>query len=253
MILDRNCAPIGITTGMMGDRPQIEMFPWYFKPILTPRSNHPIVANIDPVVTEFASSIDTIARPDIKKTILLTSSEYTRILKPPVRINLNIVSIDPDFGNKKRPYQPMAVLLEGRFESAFKNRISDAFIKEGFKFWEESVSTNMLVIADGNFLENRLSPDGQNYFTLGYDRYAKRKVYGNREFLMNAVNYMLDESSLISVRSRSIELRQLNQEWVLQSKGRIQFINIVLPIGIIILLGMVLNFIRNKRYRRVST
>jgi ABC-2 type transport system permease protein len=250
LLLDRNCAPIGITTGMIGNQPQIEMFPWYFKPIIVPRNPHPIVANIDPVVCEFVSSLDTIARPGIKKTVLLRSSENTRILRSPVRINLGIVSINPDFGEKKRPFQPVAVLLEGRFSTAFKNRISPVYLKEGFEFREESLPTSMLVIADGDIFQNRISADGKSYYTLGYDRYAKRKVYGNRDFLINAVNYMLDEESLISVRSRSIKLRQLDSEMLIQKRSMIQTANLALPLLLIIVLGLSLNFVRNRKYSK---
>lgn len=250
LLLDGSCAPIGITTGMKGNQPQIEMFPWYFKPVIIPRDAHPIVANIDPIVCEFVSSIDTIARPGIKKTVLLRSSENTRILRSPVRINLGIVSIDPDFGAKKRSYQTVAVLLEGRFGTAFKNRISPVYLEKGFEFRENSLPTSMLVISDGNIFQNRISADGQNYFTLGYDRYSKRKVYGNREFLINAVNYMLDEESLISVRSRSIKLRQLDREALIQNRSQIQTANVALPILLILILGLILNFIRNRKYSK---
>ena len=237
---------------MIGNQPQIEMFPWYFKPVIVPRDPHPIVSNIDPIVCDFVSSLDTIAKPDIKKTILLRSSENTRILRSPVRINLGIVSINPDFREKKRPHQPVAVLLEGRFGSAFKNRMSPQFLKEGFEFREKSLPTSMLVIADGDIFQNRISADGKNYFTLGYDRYAKRKVYCNKEFLINAVNYMLDEESLISVRSRSIKLRQLDSETLIQKRSLIQTANVALPIIIILALGLILNFIRNRKYSKMG-
>jgi len=250
ILLDRNCAAIGITTGMKGNQPQIELFPWYFQPKLVPRIQHPIVGNIDPVLAEFVSSIDTLATKGIKKTILLETSEFTRILRPPVRINLNIVSIDPDFGNKKQPYQPVAVLLEGKFNSAFKNRISPVYLQEGFQFMEKSLPTSMLVVADGDIIKNKVSPDGSNYFTLGYDRYAKNKIYGNREFLQNAVNYMLDESSLISIRTKGIKLRQLNQEYLVQHRGQVQVLNMVLPLLLIFVLGLLLNFLRRNRYNK---
>ena len=252
ILLDRNCAPIGITTGMRGNQPQIEMFPWYFQPKLVPRSQHPIVGNIDPVLTEFVSSIDTLAGKGVKKSILLTTSEFTRILRPPVRINLNIVSIDPDFGNKKQPYQPVAVLMEGVFPSAFKNRISPVYLQEGFPFKESSISTSMLVVADGDIIKNKLSPDGKNYFTLGYDRYTQRKIYGNREFLLNSVNYMLDEANLISIRTKGIKLRQLNQEYLMGNKGRVQALNMILPLLIIMILGITLNFTRKRRYTKAA-
>jgi ABC-2 type transport system permease protein len=250
ILLDRNCAPIGITTGMRGNQPQIELFPWYFQPKLVPRSQHPIVGNIDPILTEFVSSIDTISQPGVKKTILLTTSEFTRVLRPPVRINLNIVSIDPDFGNKKQPYQPVAVILEGQFESAFKNRISPTYIQEGFKFVEKSLNTSMLIVSDGDILKNKLSSDGKNYFTLGYDRYTQNKIYGNREFLLNAVNYMLDETSLISIRTKGIKLRQLDQEYLMKNKGRVQAFNMLIPLLLILILGLVSNFMRKMRYSK---
>jgi ABC-2 type transport system permease protein len=142
------------------------------------------------------------------------------------------------------------VLLEGRFGTAFKNRISPVYLQEGFEFREQSLPTSMLVISDGNIFQNRVSADRQNYFTLGYDRYAKRKVYGNREFLINAVNYMLDEASLISVRSRSIKLRQLDSEALIQNRTKIQTANVALPILLILVLGLILNFIRSRNYSK---
>lgn len=250
LLLDRTCAPIGITTGMRGNQPQIELFPWYFQPVLVPRSSHPIVGNIDPVVTEFTSSIDTLSKADVKQTILLSSSEFTRVLRPPVRVNLNIVTIDPDFGNKTRPFQPVAVLLEGSFPTAFKNRVSPLYKQEGFDLREKSLPTSMLVIADGDIFKNKVSPDGANYFTLGYDRYTRDKIYGNREFLLNAVNYMLDEASLISIRTKGIKLRQLNEELLNDSRGRIQALNMIIPLVIILILGISLTAIRRANYSK---
>lgn len=253
ILLDRNCAPIGITTGMRGNQPQIEMFPWFFRPIISPTGNHPIIGNIDPLVTEFVSSLDTLTSPGIKKTILLNTSEYSRILRPPVRINLNIVTIDPDFGNNRVNEQPIGVLLEGRFQSSFRNRLSPLLEREGFKVLDESLPTNMMVISDGDFIKNRISADGQNYFTLGYDRYAGRKVYGNRDFLLNAVNYMLDEESLISVRSRSIALRLLDKEALVQDRGFWQALNLLAPVILMGMLGVILLAVRRRRFTKQHT
>jgi ABC-2 type transport system permease protein len=250
LMIDRSCAPIAITTGMKGNQPQMELFPWYFKPIFIPRGSHPIVSNIEPVVGEFVSSLDLIDRPDIKKTVLLSTSENTRMMRAPVRINLNIVNINPDFKEKRISHQNVAVLLEGTFESPLFNLISPKFTEAGFKPRKTSLPTSVFVAADGDLIKNRVSADGLNYFPLGFDRYAKDIVYGNREFLLNTVNHMLDDEALISVRSRSIKLRKMNDEKVIHEGGMLKAANVGLPVLLMIILGLILNLVRKSRYTK---
>lgn len=249
LLIDRSCAPIGIMTGPMGNQQQMEYFPWYFKPLIIPESNHPIVSNLDPIVMEFVSSIDTIPRKGVRKNILLSTSEHTRIFRSPVRISLNIVRIDPDFGNNNSPHQPVAAMLEGTFESAFKNRLSPLLVEdENFGFKEESKPTRMLVVSDGDVAKNRVNRSRGQFYPLGFDRYAGRKLYGNREFLVNALNYMLGDASLISIRSRDVKLRQLDAERIGAESTKWQVINVALPVLLIFLLGVVQYFIRRKKY-----
>ncbi len=251
LLIDRTCAPIGIMTGPMGNQQQMEYFPWYFTPLIVSETNHPIVSNLDPIVMEFVSSIETLPREGIEKNILLTTSPYTRIFRNPARVSLNIVRIDPDFGNNRSPNQPVAVLLKGTFESTFKNRLSPLLTDDKeFGFKEESEPTSMLVVADGDVARNQVNRSRGQIYPLGFDRYAGRKLYGNREFLVNAVNYMLGDASLISIRSRNVTLRQLDMERLLSERLQWQILNIVLPVLLIFVLGFVQYVIRRRKYTR---
>jgi ABC-2 type transport system permease protein len=250
LLLDASCSKIPITTGYYGDKPQMQLFNWYFNPIVIPTSNHPIVTNIDPIHFQFVNSIDTIFSANVKKTILLTTSEYTRIFKSPVRINLGIVSIDLNFKGKSRPYQPVSVLLEGEFKSFFKDRITDKISENPtFKFKEKSEPTRMLVVSDGDIAKNKISADSSIYYPLGYDTYAKRKLYGNREFLVNGMNYLLGDASLIGVRSREIKLRKLNPEKIVSDKIFWQVINTALPVLLVAIMGIIQIFIRKRKFQ----
>jgi ABC-2 type transport system permease protein len=251
ILLDRSCAPIGLMTGPAGNQ-KMELFPWYFKPVIIPKGGHPITNNVDPIITDFVSGIDTIsnAKSDIKKTILLTTSPYSRILNSPVRISLNIVKINPDFGNSNVANVPIAVLLEGKFTSVFQSRLSPVFTSQkSFVFREKGSSSKILVVADGDIIKNNVDETGTRFKELGYDRYAKKKIFGNKEFFLNAVNYMLGDASMISVRSRTILLRKLDDEKILANRTYYQAMNIGLPIVIVILLAIVNFFVRRKKFQ----
>lgn len=250
LILDKSCAPIELYTQPYGDQRKLERFPWYFEPVLIPESTHPIVSNIDPVHTRFASSIDTVGAPGIKKTILLTSSPYSRAMRSPVRVSLSIVDMDLGLEKNATPHRPIAVLLEGAFTSAFTDRLPASFVNDpAVGFRENGAKTAMLVISDGDVIANRVSADGSNYFMLGFDRHVNSKIYGNRELIMNALNYLLNDESLISIRSRSITLRQLDPQRVANERSRWQVFNIVLPIVLAVLAGLGFQLLRQRRNR----
>ncbi len=250
LLIDRTCAMIPLMTGPPGNERQ-ELFPWYFQPILVSNNSHPITANIDPVLTDFISSIDTVASPGVRKQVVMTTSPYTRIMKSPVRVSLNIVSINPDFGNSNRPNQPVAMLLEGEFKSNFKDRLPPEFYEDNLlEFREKSDFTRMLVVSDGDVIKNEVSPDGTLFRPLGFDPILGRKIYGNSEFLLNAVNYLLGDASLINVRSRSVILRKLDDEKVLNQGGFWQALNIALPIALTLVFGVLQWVIRRKKFAR---
>jgi len=253
IVIDRSCAPIAFDAGPMGNQRNIQLFPWYFSPILIPSDTvHPIVTNLDPILVEFAGSMDTVGEnPDIKKTVLLTSSYYSREMKAPVRINSAIVNIDPNFKELNKPNQIMGVLLEGEFNSPWADRLNDTLkMSKDFDFLGRSKPNKMIVISDGDIARNSvvMQDDKPMIRPLGYDRYAGKVVYDNKEFLLNAMNYLLGDAELISVRSRSIELRKLNEEEILGQKSRWQMINVGLPMLLIVIIGVVVAGLRRKAH-----
>lgn len=251
LVLDRSCAPIELYTQPYGNQRKLERFPWYWEPVLIPASTHPIVSNIDPVLMRFASSMDTIATDSVKKTILLTSSPSSLAQRNPVRISLNVVEITPPFDRQSTPYMPMGVLLEGQFTSAFVDRLPPNFTADpAVAFREHGKRSAQIVISDGDVIGNRIDASKGMYFTLGFDRYANAKIYGNRELIINAMNYLLDDKSLISVRSREITLRQLDPERIVTDRTWWQVMNTVFPIALALLAGMVYQYFRRRKATR---
>ena len=165
----------------------------------------------------------------------------------------NFKNMYPNFGNANRPNQPVAVLLEGEFESNFANRLPPNFYDERIlDFRDRSPYTRQLVIADGNVAANPVSADGNKFRELGFDPVIGRKMYGNGDFLVNALNYLLGDAALISVRSRSIALRKLDDEQIIQEREQWQVINIVLPVVFTLIFGLFQWFFRKRTYSKRS-
>ena len=250
LIIDQNCGKIDLQTGMIGDQVKIEQKDWVFNPLAIPRINHPIVNNMEQVNLDFVSSMDTIPKKGIRKTVLLSSSENSRTYKTPVRVNVNAVRMKHDFESKGEPNKIIAVLLEGKFKSAFADRISPFYQKQKGVLPNKEVSSqnSMLVISDGDIGKNLVDLRRGVIYPLNFDRYEGKEIYGNKEFLLNAVNYLLNEKALISLRTRSIQLRKLDPQKTQNNKQVIQLANVGLPLGIIALLGLVVFFIRKRKY-----
>jgi ABC-2 type transport system permease protein len=254
LVVDVNCLPIPMVTGMTGNQPQTTFVPWFFFPVIMPTSQHPIVRNLNAVKCEFVSSLDTIQKPGIKKTYLLTTSQYSRTLLAPVIINLNMARQDPDPAQFNQPFQNIAVLLEGRFESLFLNRIPPTTSEDrAIHFISKSEKTSMIVVTDGDIIKNQVSlgQGGYEPLPLGYDKYT-RQSFGNKDFIMNAVNYLCDDSGLISARSRELKLRMLDSTRVKDEKLKWQLINVILPILLVLIFGLVQHFLRRQRYGRAG-
>lgn len=249
LFIQKLCAPITLTTGYFGNQPKVEMFPWYFYPLVVPNSSHPIVSNLDPIKMEFASTLDTVGNDSLIKTVLLRTSEKTKTLNPPVRINLGFAGKKHDFTRNNKPDQIAGLLIEGEFPSVFKNRISESYTKNTkIKVLDKSVPTRMIVVADGDVARNPVNVEKQIYYTLGFDKAARRKLYGNREFLLNSMNYLLNDASMITVRSREITLRTLDQDKIADERGFWQFTNVAFPIVLVVLFGIGQFFMRKRRY-----
>ncbi len=250
LIMDLNAMPIPLKTGMMGNQPQISFFPWYYFPLITPISQHPIVRNLNAIKTQFVSSIDTNRVKGVKKTILLQSSNYSRTVNMPAVISLSMLRKKPNESLYKGPPKTLGVLLEGTFKSFYDNRIPPSLMESkeiGFK--NHSTQTAMIVVSDGDIIRNQFKIPGGYPLPLGYDQFTK-ETFGNKEFLLNAINYLTDGSSLISVRSKEVKLRLLNSTLVNNNRVLIQVINVVVPVLVVILAGLLLVWFRKKKYAK---
>ena len=248
LLLDLQALPIPIVTGYMGNQPKQDFFPWYYFPLIMPNSNHPIVNNLDAIKTEFVSSIDTVGGKGIKKTILLATSEYSKALMTPVRISLNLLREAPDERQYNKGNQPIAVLLEGEFNSIFANRVPPEISNnQNIDFKEKSSPTKQIVVSDGDIIRNHVNYQKEIYYPLGYDKYTERQ-YGNKDFILNAINYLCDDNGLIEARSKEFKIRLLDNQEIEKKSAKWQFINIATPIALILLLGLIQFFWRKKLY-----
>lgn len=249
LIMDIRCMPIPMAGGSMGNNPQIEFRPWYYFPEVVPLSKHPIVKNLDVIKSEFVNSIDIIDN-EIRKTVLLTTSEYTRVVNAPAVVDLNVAQTEPDPRLFNKANLPIAVLLEGAFKSPWKNRLSPTFTdipEMGYR--SEGDTTKMIVISDGDIIKNAFNYR-QNYpYPLGYDKYTNT-MYANKTFILNAINYLCGDEDYMESRSREIKIRKLNVAQIKENRLMYQVINTVVPIVIVIVSGVAIVLIRKNRYKK---
>ncbi len=242
LVNDLYSAPLVLASGE-GNETQFTPYPWFYESLTKSNSNHPIVKNIESVKFEFSNQIDTL-KNGVKKTILLTSSEKSKLEGVPKEIRLDIIRKKPDMDSYTEGPQTLAVLLEGNFKSTYKGRIKPVKIES---HRDTSLASKMVVIADGDVIKNRIRK-GQP-LELGFDPYLNLK-YGNKEFLLNAVNYLLDDSGLIEVRSKEIKVPFLNIEKVVAEKSSWQIINILIPLLLLGAFGLTFSFLQKRKYRK---
>ena len=256
LVIDLQCAPIVMGAGPLGNQQNMQLFNWYYAPVAMPLgTSHPITTNLDPVKFDFASRLDVVdVGGDLRTHVLLASSEMSREYKAPVRISSNVVELKPEYFTQNAwPNQPLAVLVEGTFESAFQHRLPDTLkTDDDFAFQSSSVPTAQIMIGDGDLIRNQVKdgPNGPMILPLGYDRNARRVVYDNKEFLRNAVSYLLNETASISVRSRAIALRPLNSDKLRSERLGWQAIALALPIILVLSLGWVFTIRRRRRFAK---
>ena len=246
LVQDLQAAPIPVVTGYVGNRPQQTLLPWYYFPVVIPDSKHPIVNNLNAVKFEFSSSIDTVGAIGVKKTPLLTTSKYSRKSNAPVRIDLDIMQEEPVVAQYNNPQLNLAVLLEGNFTSVFKNRLVSQITENNeIDFKESSTSTAMIIVSDGSIIKNGIKSSNGTIVPLGLDRYTGQ-IFGNKNFILNCVDYLCDDSGIMLVRSKEFRLRILDKTRVVEERLRWQVVNIVVPIIFILILA-IYKFVRRRR------
>jgi ABC-2 type transport system permease protein len=246
LIADMSCTQIPVATGDVGGQAQIQNVPWLFYPLLMPLSKHPIVKNLEGISTEFVSTIDTIGTKGTTKTILLASSPFNKKFSTPYLLSLQSLEQIPDQKTFANPPQTVGVLLEGKFKSDFLNRPLPEGLTEKIQPLPESRPTKMIVISDGDIFKNQVGTDGSPY-PLGYDHYT-RQTYGNKNLLLNIADYMTDDSGLIGLRTKEIQIRLLDKARIRSEKLYWQVINNVIPLAFVLIFAIFQHYIRKRKY-----
>ena len=241
LIQDLYSAKIPLATGNMGNQTQFQHLNWFYDPLVSGNPNHPITKNIAPVRFQFTTQID-ILKGNIKKTPLLVSSELTKKIGTPAFVELSSIAQEPKQEEYTSGPQLLAVLLEGKFTSAYKNRVKPFALKN---MTSDSITTKMIVVADGDLAKNQILK-GKPY-DLSKDKWTG-DYYGNKEFLVNAIDYLLDDSGLIQLRNKTIQIHLLNKQKAYAEKRFWQFLNIGLPLAILAIFGLCFGYLRKKKY-----
>lgn len=251
LVLDYNCASIAIVTGQVGGQPQMEYYRWYYFPLLNAASENNIVSNINPVKADFASSIDaTTSDIGIRKTPLLKTSDYSKTSGAPVLISLEMLKQRPSQKMFSQKGKNIAYLLEGCFESLYANRMTQQLLdSEEIGFKDRSIPTSMIVVADGDIIRNQFDIRRGTPLPLGFDQYTN-VTYGNKDFISNAVSYLVDGEGLLSVKSREVKIRLLDARKIQSQSTVWQVINVVGPSVVIMILGAALALTRKKKYTK---
>jgi ABC-2 type transport system permease protein len=249
LVQDLNCGyiPLSIGQGRVG----LKKWPYY--PVVPPTSDNPIVKGINAVWFRFASTLDTInprGNPGIRKTILLQTSPYTRVMLNPVRISIDLVAtLQRDAQLYRQGPQNLAVLLEGSFRSNFAGRLTEETQKSGEygQMVEHGKPAKMIVVSDGDVIANQVIQSQDQALPLGYDRFSNQ-TFGNKTFILNCVDYLAGENDLLNLRAKDIKLRLLDTARIKTERLKWQLLNLVLPLVILILFGLLFNYIRKRRF-----
>lgn len=245
IVKDEYGTPIKLATGQLGSETQYQQYMWKYSPfIYSENNNHPIVKNMDGIKFEFTSPIE-LLKNDVKKTVLLTSSPYSKPVGLPTPISLEMVTEETSESDYTgNGLLPVSILLEGKFNSMYKNRVLP-FKEKDYK--DISIENKMIVVSDGDIIKNQMEKGVP--LELGFDKWTNQ-LYGNKEFLMNCVNYLLDDNGLINIRSKDVEIPLLDKEKVYQNYSWAQMITIGLPIVILIIFGFLFTYLRKRIYSK---
>ncbi|MDH7912742.1 gliding motility-associated ABC transporter substrate-binding protein GldG [Winogradskyella sp. SYSU M77433] len=240
LVKDLYSAPIMLAIGE-GSQTQMQPIQWQYSPLAKSNSENAITKNINLVKYDFASPIDTL-KNGVKKTILLQSSPQSKLEGALKTISLADVTKSPDEASYNKGPQNLAVLLEGEFTSVYDKRILPTKIKD---FKSKSSPTKMVIISDGDVIKNEVIRNRPQ--ELGFDQLTG-KAFGNKEFLLNTVNYLLDDTGLINIRAKEINIAFLDSEKIKESKGTWQLVNIALPLALLAVFGFAFNYFRKRKY-----
>jgi gliding-associated putative ABC transporter substrate-binding component GldG len=248
IIKDMYCAPIPLNVGNTGNKPNIQLLPWRFYPLLNNFGNgrNPIVRNLDAVLGRFVSTLDTVQASGIKKTPLLLTSPYTKILKTPALISYNEARQQPDPSTYNDGPRLVSCLLEGRFQSVYANQIVPGDPRAN-GFQAQGNSSRVLVCSDGDLVVNDVDYKRNTPYPLGFDRFT-RTTFANKDFALNALDYLVDPNGVIAARTRQVTLRPLDKIRVDANRTGWQALNVLGPLVLLGLVGVLWQVVRKRRY-----
>jgi len=252
LLQDVDCAQIPVNTAPSGSQLQWTLYPWYYSPLLIPVDNHPLSRNLNRIYTEFVSSVDTVSgNKKLAKSVILSTSPYARKVKSPSSVSLENIKNPPARELFTQSFIQVGVLVEGEFTSVFENRMIDNLGITTTDFQTKSKPTKMVVIGDAGLIANKVNYSMQppGIQELGYDRVSKQ-TFGNKEFLLNAIYYLNDETGIMQLRNRTVELRLLDKVKLREEKSFWQWLNLAGPLVVVLLFGLGYNFLRRYRYSR---
>ena len=242
LLMDANCNQIPIP---VGNRPEMIDF-YYFPVFMSVSSPHIINKNVGPVWGQFPATLTAKSKTDLNVTPLLSSSPYTKTIQAPANVDLEnayMQSRDDRFRNTLRGGSKLTgVLMEGKFQSPFiyqKHYTGSAFLPNG--------ESKMVVIADGDIIRNGVSGRGGIYPT-GYDRFTKT-TFANKKFILNCIDYLIDDNGLIEIRAKEKTLRLLDSEKTRLEHTYWQWFNIIAPLLSMMIFGMANNIYRKRKYQ----
>jgi ABC-2 type transport system permease protein len=249
LIADLNSARIPLNVGAVAGQPQIQLLPWIFYPVFIPVSTHPLVRNLDGIRSEFASTIDIINVKGVTGQVILSSSPYNRKIEVPTMLSLQMVRQEPDPKLFQGPVKTAGVLLEGEFPSVFRNRPVPDGVDGSSALPERSKPGKMILVADGDIFKNQINASDGSHYPLGFDRYTQEQ-FANKSFLLNAADYLMDDSGIIGLRNKEIKLRLLDRTKIRMEKTFWQAINLGLPLIMLIACGIFQHYFRIRKYAR---
>jgi len=250
LLQDVQCASVPVNIAAANATPQFEPTPWYFAPLLLTSPEHPVTRNITEVRSEFCSGIDLVGdNKQVNYQLLLATSDNTHVVRTPTTIDLSQKPKANDKAYFNLGYVPVAVAMEGIFESDFANRMTPKGLTNTLPIKQKSLKTRQIVVADGDIIRNEITAKDSTTIPLGFDRYMNQQ-FGNKEFIQNAVLYLADNDGWMQLRSRTLKLRLLNKK--ITNKDRItwQLANVLIPLSLLLIFGISYQIIRKRKYTR---
>lgn len=255
LVQDLECDKVPSVIGSMGDKPQIELLPWPYAPLLRNTSGHPIAHNLDYVLSSFPQSIDTIAAEGVHHEIILATSDYSRSLQSPAMVEWRSIKNEEDLRNFTVKNIPVVALSTGTFRSVFRNRLSDNQLDTMNLMGREYISSSkgnnqMMVFSDADILLNSVS-DKDGPLKIGMNSYT-REQFANRDFIGNCLFFLTGGEAIMEARAKTFQLRLLDKDKLENERTGWQALSVLSPFLFPILIGMLFPFMRKRKFAKGS-